>query len=208
MKHDSPTYRERVPASRLWRGGAALILPLLFWWHLTRHIQAVSGRSAAFFPSLVFIGVFTLLVYGILSLFYGVGIRLSSRRMLDGSRQPVLKIRGVTKGDRVDIPCRDIRDIRIISCRVPLWRTLLGPFGRPKVPGGRMIMLPGYRGNGLAVTYAFEGVFSGEVRETTILFPCRRCEELQALLRSEKAKDENREDVGCDHPKDRQDELV
>jgi hypothetical protein len=58
------------------------------------------------------------------------------------------------------------------------------------------------------VTYAFEGVFSGEVRETTILFPCRRCEELQALLRSEKAKDENREDVGCDHPKDRQDELV
>jgi hypothetical protein len=190
MAQDKRAYRERVPASRLWRGGAALIVPLLFWWQLTRHVSSVSGRTAAFFPSLVFILTFALLIYGILSLFYGVSIRLSSRRMMDGTRQPVLRIRGVTKGDRVDIPCHDIRNVRIVSCHIPLWRSLLGPLARPKFPDGRMITLPCYRGSGLAVTYVFEGIFSGEVKETAVLFPCRRCEQLQALLRSEAARHE------------------
>jgi hypothetical protein len=102
--------------------------------------------------------------------------------MVDGTHQQILKVRGVIKGDGVDIPCRNIQDFQIASYGVPLWRSLLGPLGRQKYRGGHMVTLPGYQGTGLAVTYAYEGIFSSKDRDLTVLFPTRRPEKLQALL--------------------------
>jgi hypothetical protein len=143
MNDNKIKYRERVPSSRLLRVGAALTVASLFWWMLTQSVYSTSGRTAAFFPSVVFILGFTLVGYGILSVFYGVRIRISRRWTVDGTYQQILKIRGVIKSDRVDIPCRDIQDVKIESYCVPLWRSLLGPLGKQKYSGGRMVTLPG-----------------------------------------------------------------
>jgi hypothetical protein len=107
---DMIRYRERVPSSRLLRTGGVLTVALLFWWYLVNGVAMVSGVSARLIPSIVFIIGFTILGYGIMSLFYGVRIRTTRVWMMDGTRQEVLKIRGVRKGDRLDIPFRDIGD--------------------------------------------------------------------------------------------------
>lgn len=159
-----------------------MTVALLFWGMLVQSVSSVSGRSAAVLPSLVFILGFTIAGYGILSLFHGVKIRITPQWMTDGTRQQILKIRGIIKGDRVDIPCRDIRDVQAANYRLPLWRGLLGPLGRKSYSHGHIITLPGYRGSGLAVTYTSESIFSSESKDRTVLFPTRRPETLQAIL--------------------------
>ncbi|MBU2546929.1 MAG: hypothetical protein KKB20_00835 [Proteobacteria bacterium] len=179
MTPETIRYHERVPAPRMVRAGAALIVALLFWWGLVQSMSSTAGRGPAILPSLVFILCFFLLGYGIMSRFYGVRIRISRPWMMNGARRPVLIIQGVFKGDRLDIPCRDMVQVHPEPYAVPLWRAVLGPFGREKYAGGHMVTLPGYRGRGLVVTYTSVSAFSSRPQQRTVLFPTRRP---QALL--------------------------
>ena len=186
MSDKKITYREWIPSPRLLRGSGALFVAVLFWWMLVEHVFTVSGQTPAILPSIVFIAGFSAVGYGILSLFHGISIRITRQWLTDGTRQPVLKIRGIIKDDRTDIPCRNIRNVQPAAYKVPLWRGLLGPFGRKKVKKngsqGHMITLAGYSGTGLAVTYVYESIFSNAPKEITLLFPTRRPKKLQALL--------------------------
>jgi hypothetical protein len=182
MSNKKIKYRERVPSPRLVRIGIALFVSIFFWWMLVESVYSTSGRIAAVYPSLVFILGLAVFVYGILSLLYGIRVRISRQWMTDATRQQVLKIRGVIKGDRIDIPCRDIKDVQLASYSVSLWRALLGPLGRARCNEGHMVTLPGYHGTGLAVTYTFENIFNTEAKERTVLFPTRQPEKLQSLL--------------------------
>ena len=184
MSHKKIKYRERVPSPRLVRLGAALFVSLFFWWMLVDSVYSTSGRMAVGYPSLVFILGLAVLVYGVLSLFYGVRVRISRQWMTDATRQQVLKIRGVIKGDRIDIPCRDITGVQVASYSVALWRSLLGPLGRARCNEGHMVTLPGYKGAGLAVTYTFENIFDTDAKERTVIFPTRQPEKLRSLLAS------------------------
>jgi len=185
-------YRERVPSSRLLRIGGALTVALLFWWYLVNGVAMVSGVSARLIPSIVFIIGFTILGYGIISLFDGVRIRTSRVWMMDGTRQEVLKIRGVRKGDRLDIPFRDIRKVCIVSyeARSPFWQALARLPNSTDSDSNRLVVaLPGYQGTGLAVTYLRENLFSSGNQEITAIFPTRKPERIQEIL-----------PVSCDDP--------
>ena len=48
-------YRERIPASRRFRFGAALVVALLFYWALWQNVNITSDRTAALIPALLFI---------------------------------------------------------------------------------------------------------------------------------------------------------
>lgn len=177
-------YRERLRTPWFLRFGFSVLTALLFWGALVYFTAPDSRTIPRAWPSLVFITAVTALAYGILAMFHCISIRITRRLMVDGTRQPILIVKGLFKGDRVSIACRDIFDTRITDYALPWWRALLGGFGRARSADAYMITLPGWHGTGLAVRYSYESVFAANRRTATAVFPTRQAEKLQVILKT------------------------
>ena len=177
-------YRESIRAPIAVRLFLSLFIGLVFLGGLTWMMYPNTNRLPAFFPSLVFLFAVGMVAFMLLSLFYKVLIRISKIMMASsGEKEIILRISGVKKDGSSYIRCKNIQTMEIRPYHVP-GHACINPFySRRGDDGEQVIILPGYRGDGILLTYTYEALFSQKTKTHTIFFPTKDAHGLLKILK-------------------------
>ena len=178
-------YRESVRAPITVRLLLSFFIGLLFLGGLTLMMYPATNRELpAFFPSIVFAAVVGALAFILTSLFYKVSIRISKRMMASSAKREVtLRISGVNQKGSSYIQCKDIKALAVRPYSIP-GSASINPFrSRHGDEGEYIVALPGFKGEGILLTYTYETFFSHKEKDNSILFPTNNAKRLHEILK-------------------------
>lgn len=177
-------YNESVRSPVLIRLALSLFIGLVFLGGLISLMYPGTQTLPALIPSLVFVLVVGALAFLLLSLFYKVSIRVSKKFLArSAEKEMILRISGVKKEGSSYIPCKNILALEIRPYDVPGFASILPFYPRKGKKDEQIILMPGYSGEGILLTYTYESFFSQKEKTHKVLFPSNDATHLLEILK-------------------------
>jgi len=193
-------YRESIRAPISIRLFLSIFMGLFFLGALTWFMYPIKNSLPAFFPSIVFVMAVGSVAFLLLSLFYKVSIRISKKLMASSAeKEVILRVSGVKIEGCSYIRCQNIQTVDIRPYNVPGFASINPFYSRQGDEGEQIIVLPGYEGEGILLTYTYETFFSQKEKTHTILFPSNNAQDLLKILKAltEISDDTNKQAEGA-----------
>lgn len=178
------SYREAIRAPLPIRLSLSLFIGLFFWGGLIGMMYTSMNGLPALFPSIVFVIIVGTVAFLLLSLFYKVSIRISKKLMASSTeKEIILRISGVKKEGSSYIRFKNIKALEIRHYNVPGFASINPFHSRQGSEGEQIVVLPGFQGEGILLTYTYETFFSQKKKTRTILFPTNNAQQLFKILK-------------------------
>ncbi|CCK82033.1 hypothetical protein [Desulfobacula toluolica] len=194
-------YRESVRPPLSIRLSLSIFIGCVFLGGLTWIMYPGINRLPALLPSLIFVLAVGTVAFLLLSLFYKVSIRISKKLMASSAeKEIILRVSGVKKDGSSYIRCENIQALNIRPYNVPGFASI-NPFcSRKGDEGEQIVILPGFKGEGILLTYTYEAFFSQKEKTHTILFPTNNAKGLSEILNDiiDKTDDTNKQPEGIE----------
>jgi len=194
-------YRESIRVPIPIRLFLSIFIGLFFLSALTWFMYPSINSLPALFPSIIFVLVVGLVAFFLLSLFYKVSIRISKKLMASSAeKEVILRVSGVKTEGGSYIRCQNIQAVDIRPYHVPGSASINPFYSRQSDEGEQIIVLPGYKGEGILLTYTYETFFSHKEKTHTIFFPSNNAQGLLKILKAliEISDDTSKQEEGAD----------
>ncbi len=177
-------YHESIRVPIYLRLSLSLFIGFVFWGGLTWMTYPGLNRLPALFPSLIFVIAVGTLAFLLLSMFYKISIRISKKMVASTAEKEILlRISGVQTEGGSYIRCENIQTLDIRPYNVSGFASIIPFYPRTEDEGVQMILLPGYKWDGIQLSYTYETVFLHKEKTHTIFFPTKDAPYLLGILK-------------------------